>query len=257
MYLTNKYTHWYYSIIDNAKTRETNISAYYETHHIVPRSIGGNDSADNLVNLTAREHYICHALLPRMLTGANKQKMLFAYNMMCICKSGNQNRDYKINSKIFEAYKTQRKHTDETKIKLSQSHKGLKQTAETIEKRVSKFRGKESKIKGKKTHSDESKLKIANAVKLRYKLMSAEERSELAKTTFSSPESWTAKRKDKISKKLTGIVRSEETRNKMSQSKKTILNNMTPEEKKKYGDAHRGKPWSPARRAAYNLKKGK
>jgi hypothetical protein len=36
---------------------------YYELHHIVPKSLGGQDTKDNLVMLTAREHYIAHLLL--------------------------------------------------------------------------------------------------------------------------------------------------------------------------------------------------
>ena len=36
---------------------------YYERHHIVPKWLGGGDSPDNLVLLTAREHYIAHYLL--------------------------------------------------------------------------------------------------------------------------------------------------------------------------------------------------
>jgi hypothetical protein len=36
---------------------------YYESHHIVPRWMGGTDSDDNLVLLTAREHYLAHYLL--------------------------------------------------------------------------------------------------------------------------------------------------------------------------------------------------
>lgn len=36
---------------------------YLETHHIVPKSLGGKNDKSNLVNLTAREHYIAHLLL--------------------------------------------------------------------------------------------------------------------------------------------------------------------------------------------------
>lgn len=41
-------------------------SAYIECHHIVPKSEGGSDDADNVVNLTAREHYIAHLLLAKI-----------------------------------------------------------------------------------------------------------------------------------------------------------------------------------------------
>ena len=37
--------------------------SYYELHHIKPKWMGGDDSEDNLVLFTAREHYIAHYLL--------------------------------------------------------------------------------------------------------------------------------------------------------------------------------------------------
>lgn len=39
---------------------------YFETHHKVPKSIGGTNDRNNLVNLTAREHYIAHLLLVKI-----------------------------------------------------------------------------------------------------------------------------------------------------------------------------------------------
>ena len=55
----------YYDYIDYVKTlnRYKGDGKYYEKHHIKPRSLGGNDSEDNLVLLTAREHYLAHYLL--------------------------------------------------------------------------------------------------------------------------------------------------------------------------------------------------
>lgn len=35
---------------------------YCELHHILPRSLGGNDIQENIINLTAREHYLAHRL---------------------------------------------------------------------------------------------------------------------------------------------------------------------------------------------------
>ena len=35
---------------------------YYENHHIVPRCVGGDNSKENKVLLTAREHFIVHKL---------------------------------------------------------------------------------------------------------------------------------------------------------------------------------------------------
>jgi len=36
---------------------------YTERHHVLPRSMGGGDESENIVVLTAREHYIVHWLL--------------------------------------------------------------------------------------------------------------------------------------------------------------------------------------------------
>lgn len=36
---------------------------YCESHHIIPRSLGGTDELENIVNFTAREHYVAHKIL--------------------------------------------------------------------------------------------------------------------------------------------------------------------------------------------------
>ena len=77
MYLQNKYTNIYYSIIDSAMSR-TLLAGYTERHHIIPKSLGGTNSSDNLVVLTAKEHFICHRLLTKMTTGKHKAKMINA-----------------------------------------------------------------------------------------------------------------------------------------------------------------------------------
>jgi len=78
MYLQNKYTRWYYSIIQRAQSRILPQDIYTEKHHIVPRSLGGNNSKDNLVRLTAREHFVCHLLLTKMTTGKELRSMSYA-----------------------------------------------------------------------------------------------------------------------------------------------------------------------------------
>ena len=57
-----KYSQWYDNLINTAKQRPTH-EGYFESHHITPRSLGGDNSSTNLVALTAREHYLAHALL--------------------------------------------------------------------------------------------------------------------------------------------------------------------------------------------------
>lgn len=73
----------YESIIEYAKTR-TNLTGYFETHHILPKSLGGTNDVSNLVKLTAREHFICHWLLVKMFNKGTdeRNKMLYAFWMM-------------------------------------------------------------------------------------------------------------------------------------------------------------------------------
>lgn len=52
----------YDNLIENAKRRKS-VKGYSEIHHIIPRSEGGSDETDNLVELTGREHFIAHKLL--------------------------------------------------------------------------------------------------------------------------------------------------------------------------------------------------
>lgn len=79
MFLENKYKKIYFKIIDNAKTRVIKSDCFYEKHHIIPKSLGGDYTADdNLVYLTPREHFICHRLLVKFTEGVNKKKMAYA-----------------------------------------------------------------------------------------------------------------------------------------------------------------------------------
>ena len=80
MFIDNKYTKWYNNIVNNAAARET--IGYVEKHHIIPTSLGGNNSRSNKVALLPREHYICHLLLTKMTIGQDKYKMAFALSMM-------------------------------------------------------------------------------------------------------------------------------------------------------------------------------
>lgn len=55
---------------------------YIERHHILPRSLGGSDDAQNLVMLTAREHYFAHCCLAK-IHGGKMWSALFAVSAMC------------------------------------------------------------------------------------------------------------------------------------------------------------------------------
>ncbi len=104
LFTANKYTHWYYDIVNRAQTRVLDADTYIETHHIIPRSLGGDNNKSNLAILTGREHFICHWLLTKITTGQAQKKMAYACKMMMHSHGKGQQR-YQITSKIYESLK--------------------------------------------------------------------------------------------------------------------------------------------------------
>ena len=78
IFIPNRYTRIYYSIVERAQQRSLPESVYTETHHIIPKSLGGSNNFDNLVKLTFKEHRVCHKLLVKMTEGVSKSKMAYA-----------------------------------------------------------------------------------------------------------------------------------------------------------------------------------
>jgi hypothetical protein len=61
------YQQIYHDIINRGKNRV--LTEYKESHHIIPRCMGGTDDSVNLVDLTPEEHYVCHLLLVKINPG--------------------------------------------------------------------------------------------------------------------------------------------------------------------------------------------
>lgn len=184
MYLANKYTRLYYQIINRGIQRKTPIG-YSERHHIIPRSLGGSNLKTNLVRLTAREHFICHWLLVKMLDGNNLIKMKQAFWRMLVKGAPTQER-YIPNSHTYQLLRLQygslRKGiitSHETKEKISKANTGKvpwnKGIPRTIEERelISAKRKETAAIVGTwnqgKYHSDETLKKIKERAKNRVK----------------------------------------------------------------------------------------
>jgi hypothetical protein len=127
MFKQNKYCKWYFNIIENRKTHS--LDGYTENHHIVPRSMGGTNEKSNLVRLSPREHFICHRLLTKITTGSAKKSMHCA--LMYLMSPGIPNRP-KVKSSTFDIIKREFsasrvgfKHKEESKQKMSISHKAV------------------------------------------------------------------------------------------------------------------------------------
>ena len=74
----------YKKIYDSLISRATDrvLDEYYEVHHIIPRCMGGTDDDNNLVKLTAREHFVAHQLLVKTSNG--NIALIKAAMMMCV-----------------------------------------------------------------------------------------------------------------------------------------------------------------------------
>ena len=173
MFLENKYTNWYHKIIHNAKTLERDKkSQYFERHHIIPRSLGGSNARQNLVNLTAREHFLCHMLLPKMVQGNTSEyfKMLHCAILM---KGGNRFQTRYCNSKLYESVKREYAEyrrsirlgsvmSEETKSKISQSKLANPFRISDASKKII---SEKAKTRARKPFSDEYKAKMSSIMK--------------------------------------------------------------------------------------------
>jgi len=110
--------------------------SYFERHHITPLSLGGDKSyalgSDNIVLLTAREHYLAHRMLWLIY---RTREMGFAFHKMVFSSSPLQKRRF--DAKAYEA----------AKIALSECQRGENNP---MFGKTSWMKGKESVNKGKK-----------------------------------------------------------------------------------------------------------
>ncbi|YP_010844128.1 homing endonuclease [Salmonella phage KM16] len=147
----------YALIYERLTSRAANrvIDGYTESHHIIPKCMGGNNSDSNLVRLTPEEHYLAHQLLVRIYP--NHKGLKYALYLMTIAPNGRRNnnkmfgwikRDYIKNRPVSRGM-LGRKHTteakqkmkqkralqiitDETKLKISKTKTGVKFTDEAL-----------------------------------------------------------------------------------------------------------------------------
>lgn len=182
MFNKSKYSKYYFDIINVAKTQNRQKGfTYFEEHHIIPKSLGGGNTIDNLVLLTAKEHFVAHHLLTKMCIDCiHRKKMIFAFRMLHL----KQNENKYFTSRTYQIIKLQidmkkdnnpfygKNHTeeakskmslerkkrvisDETRRKMSESRKGKIQSDETKRKKAERMKGFK--------HSNESKEKMSKS----------------------------------------------------------------------------------------------
>lgn len=168
------YDYHYNALISKARNRT--LTGYIEKHHIIPRAYNGTNDPTNIVELTAREHFVAHLLLSKIYGG----KMIHALFMMST-RSGYTNRIY---GKLREKFSLLISQNAERSNKISSSLKGYKKSEEHIanwttsrkrnksfvqtqehKDKISKALSGEGNPMYGKTHTDDAKQKIVEANK--------------------------------------------------------------------------------------------
>lgn len=145
---------------------------YFERHHIIMKSKGGSNEYDNIVFLTAREHFIAHWILWRIY---RDRSSALAFHKMLSKNRLRQDSNRYYSSRGYE----------EARLAFSETNKGNKYGSKKNRKRPHRMHTKEGKlaqsmaIKGTrigskntfygKKHSTKTKEMISLAAKERFK----------------------------------------------------------------------------------------
>lgn len=97
------YQNLYNKLVERGQERILEKGVYYEKHHILPKCMGGLDNSENLVKLTAREHFLCHWLLCRIYP--ENSNLSAAFWLIVIGKQKRKINIYIPSSRIYEEAK--------------------------------------------------------------------------------------------------------------------------------------------------------
>jgi hypothetical protein len=86
------YAKAYNRLMERAKDRR--LEGYSESHHILPKCMGGGNEPENLARLTAEEHFVAHQLLVKM--HPEVRGLIFALVALCMDRDG-----VRLNNKLY------------------------------------------------------------------------------------------------------------------------------------------------------------
>ena len=132
---------------------------YYEMHHIQPKCLGGDNSKENLILLTAREHFLVHWLLIRIYP--HNRKLAHAFWAMCNLKGKSLDNRIIPSSRVYMEAKMHR-----TKLGMSEEQKQKLRKPKKDSSKMGKYdkHGIKNPFFGKK-HSTEAKQKMKEYIK--------------------------------------------------------------------------------------------
>ncbi len=167
-----------YELFIESRRFIAHVDTYVESHHVLPRSLGGSDSPENIIDLTAEDHLFAHILLAKIYGG----KMWCALNFMLSSGryQGRRSRiTYAVARKNHAASITGdknpffgKKHTEETKRIIRQKRADQVISPESRKKQGDSMRGRK--------RSKEAREKTS--ISLRGKSLSPERKAKISKS---------------------------------------------------------------------------
>lgn len=135
-------------------------NGYFESHHIVPRCLGGLDNAENLILLTAKEHFIAHLLLTKIYPENTSLGYAF-FRMATPAPNHSRQKSISYEKRRFLASKLSKKMWEDEKfrekMKLSKQYMQTEEYRSVMSAATS---GEKNGMFGK-NHSEESRKKMS------------------------------------------------------------------------------------------------
>jgi len=220
-----------YDVLIKKARNRAKPEGYTEIHHPIPRCLGGDESKENKVALTAKEHYEAHKFLAMIYS--SHQKIQYVWWSMCIQEAGNQQR-YKVSAEDYAAAKAawskimtdqmndpnsklrksavegikNRVFTEEDRKLLSESSKKLWEDPDWRQNQVDKRTGKHPTEEARKNMSEGQKGKEIS------------QKTRDATAESNKNRVWTPEMRKNMSEAKKGTVISDKTRKKISKSQK-------------------------------------
>jgi len=230
----------YDSLMNKARSenRVKGEGVYYEAHHILPKCMGGEgrmtqwSTHNNVVLLTAKEHFIAHKLLVEI--NPKNYKLIWALHRMMFSRSKKTDRSFIPSSKDYVRFREKFSKMVSEKLtgvpksithrdNLSKSKKGTKMPESFVLNLKETMKGENNPNYGNKWTDEMKKESSEKRKGIPSKVIWTDEMKKESSEKRKGKYNGTEETKKKISETLTGRKASEETKEKQSQSRKKFL----------------------------------
>lgn len=262
------YERIYNEFIADRRTKQPVHPAYFEKHHIIPRSLGGLNGAENIVRLTAEDHIFAHLFLAKIHNNKSMWAAIkFIFGQISRTTKTPSRRLIRVAARAKEEFAKRNSGANNCNYgkPMTLAHKellrlantGRKQSQESIANKAKAMIGN-SYSKGFK-HTETTRLKISKsstgrkhteATKSKIskfhtgKIVSEATRQKQSDARMGKPRTWemTQGTRDKMSAVHLGKIVSQETRDKQSKSRIGLLASESAKKKMSINRCGSGNP---------------